>query len=218
MTKAAKSRFAKYDALSLRERALLAVVVIFVLVFGWWHLYAEPTIAEIDKQKMENERISNEVNASQIAVNEIRNRIAKGVHQEKEQRLQKLKVKLEQVEDELELKTIELIDPEEMFSLMSRMIYRESGLKLHNLRRLDVRPAIKPAEGDEQNDPGIYRHVLEVKFSGSYSNILAYLQKLEKIDQKLIWDEIEIIRDEHPKITVRLVISTLSTREEWVGV
>lgn len=218
MTKSASSNIARFNALSLRERALLTVVVSTLLVFGWWHLYAQPTMTAIDLQETENDRISGEVNASLVALNEIKNRIANGVHREKKQRLQKLKVKLQQIEEELELKTFELIDPEEMFSLMRRMIYRESGLKLQNLRRLDVRPAIIPVEEDEASDAGIFRHVLEVKFSGSYSNILTYLQKLEMIDQKLIWDELEIIREEYPEITVRLVISTLSTREEWVGV
>lgn len=218
MTKSANSNIASFNAMSLWERSLLTAVLITLLVFGWWHLYAQPGMTAIKIQKTENERISKEVNASMVALNEIQNRIASDVHKEKKQRLQKLQVKLQQIEEELELKTIELIDPEEMFSLMSRMIYRESGLKLQNLRRLDVRPAINPAEGDKENDPGIYRHVLEVKFSGSYSNIVNYLQKLETINQKLIWDELEIIRDEYPKITVRLVISTLSTREEWVGV
>ena len=218
MTKAATSNITRFNALNLRERALLATVFITVLVSGWWHLYAQQAIAAIDAQKVENERISTEVSASIMAVNDIRNRIASGVHKEKQQRLMQLKVKLQQIEDELKLKTIELIDPEDMFSLMSQMIYRESGLKLQNLQRLEVRPAIVPVDGEEQNDPGIYRHLLEVKFSGSYSNVLVYLQKLELIDQKLIWDEIEVVRDDHPNITVRLVISTLSTREEWVGV
>ena len=105
-----------------------------------------------------------------------------------------------------------------MFSLMSQMIYRESGLKLLNLQRVEVRPAIQPVEGEENNDPGIYRHVLEVKFSGNYADILNYIQKLEVIEQKLLWDAIEVISAEHPKIIVKLTISTLSTREEWVGV
>lgn len=218
MTKQSASKIARFNALSLRERTLLAVVVITLLVFGWWQLYAQPLMTAIDIQNTENERISREVNASQVALREIQTRIANGVHQEKTQRLQKLRVKLQQIEDELEYKTFELIGPEQMFSLMSRMIYSESGLKLQSLRRLDVRPAIDPVEGAEKSDPGIYRHVLEVKFSGSYADILNYLQKLETIDQKLIWDELEIVREEYPVITVRLVISTLSTREEWVGV
>jgi hypothetical protein len=38
------------------------------------------------------------------------------------------------------------------------------------------------------------------------------------LDWKLLWDEIEIHSDEHPKVTVEVAISTLSTRKEWVGI
>lgn len=218
MTEAANTNIARFNALSLRERALIAAVVIVLLLFAGWHLYAQPALAAIKMKEVENRRISAEVNASTVALNEIRKRIAAGVHSEKEQRLLQLKARLQQIEDDLKFKTIALIDPEDMFSLMSQMIYRESGLKLLNLQRLEVRPAIKPLEGEENNDPGIYRHVLEVKLSGSYADILDYIQKLELIEQKLLWDEIEIISEEHPVITVKLIISTLSTRKEWVGV
>lgn len=218
MTEAVTTPMARFNALSLRERALLVVVIMVMLLFSGWHLYAQPTLAAIKVKEDENQRITTEVNASTLAVSQIRTRISAGVHREKEQRLLQLKARLTQIEDDLELKTIALIDPEDMFSLMTQMIYRESGLKLLNLQRLQVRPAIEPAPGEEKNDAGIYRHVLEVKFSGSYADILNYIQKMELIEQKLLWDEIEIISDEHPKIIVKLVISTLSTRAEWVGV
>jgi hypothetical protein len=44
------------------------------------------------------------------------------------------------------------------------------------------------------------------------------MQSLESLDWKLLWDEIEIISDEYPKVTVKVVISTLSTRKAWVGI
>jgi len=73
--------------------------------------------------------------------------------------------------------------------------------------------------GEVENEvPGIYRHVLEIKFAGKYLDILRYMQTLESLDWKLLWDEIEIYSDEHPKATVKVAISTLSTRKEWVGI
>jgi hypothetical protein len=44
------------------------------------------------------------------------------------------------------------------------------------------------------------------------------MQTLELLDWKLLWDEIEIHSDEYPKAIVKLAISTLSTRKEWVGI
>ena len=172
----------------------------------------------IELQTMENDRLSTEVNATRATVKEIRNRIAAGVHKEKEQQLAKLQLRLEQVEESLRLKTIELIDPEDMFELMNRMIFRESNLTLINLKRREVRPAIAPEEGAQADDAGIYRHILEIKFSGKYADILSYMQSLEALDWKLIWDEAEIHSEDYPQITVKLVISTLSTQKEWVGV
>ncbi len=154
---------------------------------------------------------------SRNAISDIRNKIAGGVNQDKTQKLAQLERALEAVEERLRLKTIELIDPDKMFQLMARLVYKESRLKLLSLKRREVKPAIALSK-EQQDQAAIYRHVLEVKFSGKFQDILKYMQTLENLDWKLIWDEIEIITDEYPLITVKVVISTLSTREEWVGV
>ena len=44
------------------------------------------------------------------------------------------------------------------------------------------------------------------------------MQSLERLDWKLLWDEIDIVAGEYPAVTVKVVISTLSTRKEWVGI
>ena len=212
-----KTNADKFNALSLRERALLSLVIMVVILLGWWHFYAEPTRQKAELQHQENNRIAAEVDATLAAIREIRNRIAAGVHQEKEQKLVQLRQELQAVEEHLRLKTVELIDPEDMFQLMSRLIYNESKLTLQSLKRREVKPAITLGE-DQQDDAGIYRHVLEVKFSGKFVDILSYMQSLEAADWKLIWDEIELVSNDYPGITVKLVISTLSTRKEWVGV
>ena len=165
----------------------------------------------------ENSRIRIEVDQTRAAIRDIRNTIAAGVNRGKEITLTQLKQALEAVEERLRLKTIELIDPEKMFQLMSQLIYKDSRLKLLSLKRREVKPAITVTD-ENQEDAGIYRHVLEVKFAGKYKDILKYMQSLEALDWKLIWDEIEIVSNEYPLITVKVVISTLSTRKEWVGV
>ncbi len=217
MSELTNSYAQKYNALSLRERALIGVVVLVGIGFSWWSIYADPTLQKIQFQNDENQKISKEVSVTLATIRDIRKRMAEGVNTKKEQRLAQLKQELKLVEDRLRLKTIELIDPEDMFQLMSRLIYRESNLKLLSLKRRKVKPAITVSEG-QKDDVGIYRHELEVKFSGRFTDILNYMQSMEALDWKLIWDEIEIASSDYPVITVKLVISTLSTRKEWVGV
>ncbi len=212
-----KTNADKFNALSLRERALISLVIIVAILLGWWHFYAEPTQNKAELQHQENNRITTEVDTALAAINEIRSRIDAGVHKGKEKKLVQLRQELEATEERLRLKTVELIDPEDMFQLMRRLIYNESKLSLQSLKRREVKPAIELAE-DQQDDAGIYRHVLEIKFSGKFGDILNYMQSLEAADWKLIWDEIELVSNDYPKVTVKLVISTLSTRKEWVGV
>ncbi len=218
MTSAIAVGAARFNAFSLRERLLLASLLLVVLLFSWWHFHVQPTTKILNLRTLDNERIANEVAVTRSAIKQVRDRIAAGVHKEKVQRLAQLQAQLMLVEESLRLKTIKLVDPEDMFDLMSQMIYRESRLKLINLKRLHVRPAIAVEPGEEQKDAGIYRHVLEVKFSGNYADILSYMQSLEALDWVLIWDEIEIVSEDYPQIIAKLLISTLSTREEWVGV
>ena len=217
MNSSFRATAAKFNALNLRERFLFGTTVLVVLSLGWWHFYANPVMLKTKNLVAENSRIRIEVDQTRAAIQDIRNTIAAGVNRGKEIKLAQLKRALEAVEERLRLKTIELIDPEKMFQLMSQLIYKDSRLKLLSLKRREVKPAITVTD-ENQEDAGIYRHVLEVKFAGKYKDILKYMQSLEALDWKLIWDEIEIVSNEYPLITVKVVISTLSTRKEWVGV
>lgn len=217
MTSQFNSSLNRFNVLTTRERFLFCLTLLVTISIAWWYLYAQPAQLQIKTLRQDNEKISNQVSVVREAVKGLRVKIAGGVNQDKQAKLAQMKLALEQVEEDLRLKTIELIDPEKMFQLMTQLVYKESRLKLLSLKRREVKQAI--AQSDEQSEEsGIYRHVLEVKFSGRYPDILKYMQTLESLDWKLIWDEVEIVSGEYPEITVKVVISTLSTRKEWVGV
>ena len=217
MNNALKTAAQNFNALTLRERLLSVVTIVVSISVVWWFFYVEPLQLKTNILTEENNRISQENKLSRNTINDIRNKIAGGLNKDKTRKLAQLEQALKSVEERLRLKTIELIDPDQMFQLMTDLVYRESGLKLLSLKRLKVKPAMEPSD-DQRDVAGIYRHVLEVKFSGKFMDILKYMQTLENLDWKLIWDEIEIATNEYPEISVKIVISTLSTRKEWVGV
>ncbi len=207
-----------FNTQSIRERGLIAISLIVVISFVWWSNYATPKMQKVEALQTKIQRITGDVENIRTIVRDTHQVIAAGVYQEKENQLIKLGKDLAALEDQLRVTTIELIDPEKMFQLMNQLIYRDSRLKLLSLKRREVRPAIPPVNEEDTAEPGIYRHVLEIEFAGKYLDILKYMQKLEALDWKLLWDEIEIVSDEYPVVTVKVVISTLSTRKEWVGI
>lgn len=208
----------RFNAQTLRERALVAVTLLGLLCFFWWSFFADPMMKNIEARQVENRRVADQVERTRAIVRDVRQRIAAGVYQEKEQQLARLSKELDVVEIKLREETVELIDPEKMLQLMTQLVYRESKLKLMSLRRRDVRPAIPQVEADGTEEPGIYRHVLEIELAGKYADMLEYMQTLERLDWKLLWDEIEIVGEDYPTITLKLVLSTLSTRKEWIGI
>jgi MSHA biogenesis protein MshJ len=208
----------RFNAQSLRQRALVTITLLVLLGFCWWNYYAEPMMRNIEAHRLENRRVAGQVQNTREVLQSLRQRIATGIYREKEQQLAQLSEELAQVDNRLRAETVELIDPEKMLQLMTQLVYRESKLKLLSLRRREVRPAIARVEGEETGEPGIYRHVLEIELSGKYADILRYMQTLENLDWKLLWDEIEIESDEHPRIKLTLVMSTLSTGKEWIGI
>ena len=208
----------RFDAQTIRERGLIAISIIVAFSFLWWTNYATPKMKQIETLQTENQRVARDVENTRVIVSDIRQSIAAGVHKEKEIQLTKLGKDLAALEEKLRVTTIELVDPEKMFQLMNQLIYQDSRLQLLSLKRREVRPAIPPINEEDTSDSGIYRHVLEIELGGKYLDILKYMQTLEALDWKLLWDEIEIVSDEQLKPTVKVVISTLSTRKEWVGI
>ena len=60
--------------------------------------------------------------------------------------------------------------------------------------------------------------MLEVEVADKYPDTPRYMQNLEQLDWKLLLDEIQVLGEEHPTVPLRLVMSTLSTRKEWIGI
>ena len=57
-----------------------------------------------------------------------------------------------------------------------------------------------------------------IELAGKCADMLGYMQTLEQLDWKLLCDEIEIVGEEYTSITLKLVLSTLLTRKEWIEI
>ena len=151
----------------------------------------------------------------------IQRRMSDGVHREKEQKLILLKQALDKANILLAKKTFDLVEPDQMFQLMQQLIFAESNLKVIAIRRKQVTPIFSQdtKTGDEKNNdqPEIYRHVMQMSFEGKYIDVLNYISRLEGLDWKLIWDRIALKTDEYPIIKADIEISTLSGNKLWVG-
>ncbi len=212
---------AKINGLTFRERSLAMISIVVLLGFAWWNVYGQPIQAETKQLNKQNEALGQEILVLESTSQSIEKRIDGGILNAKQRQLENLQDELNRVKNLLDEKLLDLIEPDEMFQLMRELIFAESKLKLTGLKRKRVAPVFSENEkaGEEKGEdqPEIYRHVMEMKFEGTYLNILSYLSRLEKIEWKLIWDRLSLRIEEYPVINVEIEISTLSDNKHWVG-
>ena len=206
----------KFNALSTRERMITVLSLLVVLCFLWWSYYASPRLVQsqsLDEQVLGLQR---EINSLQVTTGSIKQRLAEGVHKSRMEQLEIQRKQLARINEILKEKTLELIDPDEMFSLIRQLVFKDSKLKLTGLKRKQVIAVFKDDDEDEEQ-PQIYRHVMQMQFEGGYMDALSYVTKLEALDWKLIWDRISLKTIDYPHLQVDIELSTLSDSQHWVG-
>lgn len=120
----------------------------------------------------------------------------------------------------LQTLTGNMVSPREMASFLEELLRQEHGLRLVRLENLGAEPLLAEAGGEKGSLPGggpnLYRHSLRLEFEGNYLRALEYLQRLEKMPKRLIWEELEIRAGEQTARIV-LVVQTLSLHRGWIG-
>jgi len=206
----------RFNSLSIRERLIIVFSTLVVMLFVWWNWIASPLLSESRSLNKQSIGLEREINTMQVTAQSIRQRLVNGVHQTQVQQLEIQRQELARINALLQEKTLELIDPDEMFTLMQQLVFADSKLKLIGLKRKQVNTVFNQDKEDHEQ-PQIYRHVMHMQFEGSYQNILEYVSSLESLDWKLIWDRISLKSLEYPYIQVDIELSTLSDSQQWVG-
>jgi MSHA biogenesis protein MshJ len=132
---------------------------------------------------------------------------------------------------ETSLKKLEngLVAPEQMNALLERLLARHVSLKLLSFKSLTpinlaeaVAGAGKPADEMKRlvssSAPGLYKHGVELRLEGSYSDLHAWVAQLEAAPQKVLWGEVRFVVAEYPRAVLSLTVYTLSLEKSWLAI
>lgn len=224
---------ARYRALSVRERSLVAVT----LLAATWGLWA---VTLGDRQSAANR-------ALEVSVVELEDRLAgaraelaqleSGVVTDPNERLRRerdrLDGKLRQMDASLGTLLDRFVAPERMPFLLEDVLLRHVGLTLVKIESLPAEPmdVSSLVEADDAGDEAgsgaaadepallrIYRHPMRVEFQGGYFDVMAYLAQLEAGAWRFGWRRLDYRVADYPLATVTVEIETLSRERSWIGV
>jgi MSHA biogenesis protein MshJ len=230
--------FARYDAMSLRERVLTAGALLTALGMIWTLAVLDPIAgkhrAMLAEQAMLEEQIAAAKSSSDFAA--ATDPVTLALAKEKT-----LQGSLEQINTELASQSAGLIPPERMVQVIQDVLRRQRGVTLVSLHNKPVTSLVKsidllpqapamqastqtedgaaPAESTEAPEmTGPFVHPVEIVVEGTYLDVLAYLQALEALDWRFYWKVLELEAEQYPKNRVRIELSTLSMDKDWIGV
>ena len=218
---------ARYDALQLRERWMVALCVLGGMLLIGYSLLVEPAL----KRTQQAERSLAEQGA-QIAALQAQRLVLQSPEQDPDvaarAELVQLKKQLGELSSRFAAMENSLVPPQHMATLLEDMIGRKTGLRLLSLKTLPVAPlldkkvagdevaAVKPAELQTPSSGGLFRHGVEIRLEGSYQELSAYLERLEQSKSKLLWSTVKLSAEKHPKLVLTLTVFTLSLDRAWL--
>lgn len=221
----------RFDALTLRERGLVAVAVIAVLITAWQTLLIGPlnasreaTVAALNKQRQENQALDLETQA-------LLERQRQNPEQIDRARRARLAAQIASVDRQLRAKMHGLIPPGQMAKVLEQVLTRKTDLRLYRVQSLPARPLLAlTAKATQTGKPGtakvaathkavgVYRHGLVMEFRGSYLSTLDYLLALKKLPWQFYWDSVDLDVQKYPESRVVITVHTLSLKKDWIGV
>ncbi|NOX76997.1 MAG: hypothetical protein GXP17_10380 [Gammaproteobacteria bacterium] len=237
----------RFEAFSLRERALISAGLLVVMFLLWDSLLMNPE--HVRQTRMVG--AMHELNAGMADVNGqietllIATQDSEAPHLQT--RIQAIETLLSDLERQKKSLTVEFVPPERMATLLRDMLGGEHDLTLISLRSLGAEPLFKEKDTEEKTGantpdavapplttsladvterqterehlkPGIFKHGVRVEFEGNFLATLRYLQALENMPWRFYWDSVDYQVLEYPVARVAITVHTLSLDRGWIGV
>ncbi len=204
---------AKIDAMSRRERLLVAITMLLTIVILWHVVLMEPLGHRADASRAELESLKQRIEAANQNLEEQILQLA-GAGNESRWRIAEMRRRIDAINTELGDYASELIDPAEMARVLEEILKEQTSLSLVRIR--NKTPELITGDG-ERDTTSFYRHVLEIEVEGTYAACLEYLNAIEDLPWRLYWQLLDLEVIEYPQNRVRIEVSTLSLDEEWIG-
>lgn len=216
----------RVDALSLRERGLLLLSVVFVLYSVWNALLMGPLTSRHLQLQTQLKQVRTTLATLSVQTGEISAHQSIDPDAAVRVRLTALQNEIAVLDQRIAARTQGLIDPVNMAKMLQDVLKNEPGLSLVSVANLPARPLLdteapttaKPGAAVTAGVPGIYRHGMSVTFDGNYLDALHYLRRLEGLPWHFYWDSVQFEVLKYPQARFTIVVHTIGLREGWIGV
>lgn len=212
-----------YDTRSVRERGLILLTVVVLVLLAGWEFWVSPALGQAERLQVQLQDARSERADLDLRQGELQQQLKQDPSAELRQTLEARKRRLDRIDQQIADTTGQLIPPRDMVVMLQDLLATEQALSLEGVQLLPPQPIY--AEGPEQSsseeedrEPPLYAHEVDIVVGGGYLEVMAYLERLEALDERLGWVMVDYDASEWPEGTARIRVRTLSLEPAWLGV
>lgn len=221
------------NTLNPRERLLMIVAAIAVVYLVWDQALFSPLDVKAKQLTADVQKQQNNLKTVRAQQQQIVSRAGSDPNNTIQKDMQSIAKTIDELDATLQSMTVDLIDPQQMAVVLEEVLTRRTDLKLVRVEALapqslgeqitdaepqDKQAGAKSAETEIDVLPGVYKHTLEIEFTGSYLSTLAYIKELEALQRRFYWGSVNFEISDYPRARVVITVNTLSLNDAWIGV
>lgn len=223
---------AKFDALSLRERLMVAIAafaatyfLVDALLLGGWQRQNAGIKATLLEQRAESARTAAQVQEQQVRAGSHPDALARA-------RIREIEQKIAAIDASLQSSSKQLVPPERMASLLEDLLKGNKRLQLVKLATLPAEALLarEPASGaaqaaepmqaaaEQPAGQNIFKHGVELTLRGNYFDMLDYLAQIEALPWQMYWGRLRLEARDYNRPVLTLTLYTLSLDKTWLTI
>ena len=221
---------ARFDALTRRERGVVAAAVLVGVTMLGYTFLVEPQLLRHETQTKNLAKTTAELKTIEAQLMVMQAQL-KDPDAANRNALQQSRKELGTLDGKLRATESSMVPPEKMQVFLESLLSKNRNLELLALNTLPPKPLIerteeKKADGKGSTPPqpvgkpppNIYKHGIEIKIAGSYNDLLMYLVEIERMPQRVIWNRVKLSAEHYPRNEMSLTVYTLSLDTQWLVV
>jgi MSHA biogenesis protein MshJ len=210
--------------MSLRERAMIFAAAAFVVIALMSTMLLDPLLAKQRALSSQVVQQQEKMKALQGQLQALLQARRDDVHSPLRERIAQLRLQLREQDGYLQSRRDRLVRPDQMADLLEQVLNKNGQLQLVALKTLPVDFLIPPAANAvaganvHSDQKQIFKHGVQITVRGGYSDMLRYLDALEKMPTQMFWGEVSLNVDQYPDASLTLTLYTLSLDKTWLTV
>ena len=208
------SKFREYEkklmGLSLRERALVFLVGLSLIVAPCYFSVLDRNFIKSDRLSYEIKNLEDEFRNKQDELLAWQSKVTEDPNEAMRRDIEKIEKDIMLLDAVLNSETANLLEASEMTKVLTNILRTEKNIQILSVK------SVKPEVLIKKDDAQLYKHGISMVIRGRYLDIMNYLSSLETLDKNFYWDSLELNVDKYPYSIVTIEIYTLSVNKDFI--